>query len=217
MAILSRARAQDPSLGYARDLIQTIASNLGAFKAAGIKVVTNAGGVNPRAAAEVIRSTGAGVSVGVVEGDDVSGRPEVPDESISANVYLGARPIAAALDAGADVVVTGRVVDSALVLGPLLHEFGWGPTDFNLLSAGSLAGHLLECGPQSTGGLLTDWEDTASWSNPGFPIAEIEPDGTFVVTASARKRRTRGPADRFGAASLRDRRSIRLSPSRRHV
>lgn len=103
---------------------------------------------------------------------------------MSANVYLGARPIAAALSAGADVVVTGRVVDSALVLGPLIHEFGWGSGDFALLSAGSLAGHLLECGPQSTGGLLTDWEDTTSWANPGYPIAEVSRDGSTVITAS---------------------------------
>jgi hypothetical protein len=102
---------------------------------------------------------------------------------MSANVYLGAIPIAAALGAGADVVVTGRVVDSALVLGPLIHEFGWRPEDLDLLSAGSLAGHLLECGPQSTGGLLTDWEDTTSWANPGYPIAEVAPNGIFVVTA----------------------------------
>lgn len=181
MAILSRARAEDPDAGYARDLIETIAAHLTEFHKAGTKVVTNAGGVNPRAAAKVIRAAGA--SVGVVEGDDVSGMSVTPAGSISANVYLGARPIAAALDAGADVVITGRVVDSALILGPLLHEYGWGVGDFDLLSAGSLAGHLLECGPQSTGGLLTDWEDTGSWANPGFPIAEIEEDGSFVVTA----------------------------------
>lgn len=189
MAILSRARARDPAQGYARDIIETIARNLDAFRAKRMKVITNAGGVNPHAAARVIASANEEVRIAVVAGDDVSadgdlvasaGLSAVP---LSANAYLGARSIAAALDAGADVVVTGRVADSALFLGPLIHEFGWRPDQYDLLSAGSLAGHLLECGPQSTGGLLTDWEDTRSWANPGFPIAEVSADGTFVLTA----------------------------------
>ncbi|MFP3883124.1 MAG: acyclic terpene utilization AtuA family protein [Actinomycetota bacterium] len=188
MAILSRARAKDPDQGYARDIIETIAANLAAYRDAGMKVITNAGGVNPHAAARLIGEADPSVSVGVVSGDDLMGHEAVQEAGLSgapmsANVYLGARPIANALSAGADVVVTGRVVDSALVLGPLIHEFGWGPEDFEMLSAGSLAGHLLECGPQSTGGLLTDWEDTVSWANPGFPIAEVAPDGSIVITA----------------------------------
>lgn len=188
MAILSRARAKDPDQGYARDIIETIAANLAGYRSAGMKVVTNAGGVNPRAAARLIGEADPSVSVAVVSGDDLIGhevleRAGLSGDPMSANVYLGARPIAAALSAGADVVVTGRVVDSALVLGPLIHEFGWGPGDFERLSAGSLAGHLLECGPQSTGGLLTDWEDTKSWANPGYPIAEVSPDGSIVITA----------------------------------
>jgi len=188
MAILSRARAKDPAQGYARDIIETIAANLAGYRSEGMKVVTNAGGVNPHAAARLIGEADPSVSVAVVSGDDLMGHRSLDGvglsgDPMSANVYLGARPIAAALSAGADVVVTGRVVDSALVLGPLIHEFGWGPEDFELLSAGSLAGHLLECGPQSTGGLLTDWEDTTSWANPGFPIAEVAPDGSFVITA----------------------------------
>lgn len=184
MAILTRARAKDPGQGYARDPIETIAQNLQHYRAQGIKVVTNAGGINPRAAADVIREAGA-ESVAVVEGDDlmVNEAVIVPKGAISANAYLGARPIAAALGAGADVVVTGRVVDSALALGPLVHEFGWGERDFDLLSAGSLAGHLIECGPQATGGLMTDWETTASWVNPGYPIVEVEADGTFEITS----------------------------------
>lgn len=191
MAILSRARADDPNLGYARDLIDAIAANIGAFRTAGMRVVTNAGGVNPRAAASLIAEAAPGVKVAVVTGDDLSGNRildalDLPSNPLSASVYLGARPIAAALDAGAEVVVTGRVVDSALALGPLIHEFAWGIDDFDLLSAGSLAGHLLECGPQATGGLLTDWEDTRSWANPGYPIAEVSADGGFVVTAPER-------------------------------
>ncbi|HEX6221435.1 MAG TPA: acyclic terpene utilization AtuA family protein, partial [Acidimicrobiia bacterium] len=188
MAILSRAAAKDPAQGYARDIIETIAGNIGNYRDAGMKVVTNAGGVNPHAAAALIRQADPGVVVAVVSGDDLMGNEAVLSEAglsgapLSANVYLGARPIAAGLDAGAEVVVTGRVVDSALVLGPLIHEFGWTTDQLHLLSAGSLAGHLLECGPQSTGGLLTDWEDTRSWANPGFPIAEVAADGSFVIT-----------------------------------
>lgn len=183
MAILTRARAKDPTHGYARDLIETIASHLDRYREQGVKVVTNAGGVNPRAAAAVIRAAGQ-AAVAVVEGDDLmtNDRVDVPPGAISANAYLGARPIAAALDAGADVVVTGRVVDTALALGPLIHEFGWGQNEFDLLSAGSLAGHLIECGPQASGGLMTDWETTSSWANPGFPIVTVETDGSFEIT-----------------------------------
>lgn len=190
MAILSRAKAKDPSQGYARDLIEIIAANVGAYRKAGMKVVTNAGGVNPRAAAGMITSADPTVRVAVVSGDDLMGSEALAatalaGEPMSANVYLGARPIAAALDAGAEIVVTGRVVDSALALGPLIHEFGWPPDQLDLLSAGSLAGHLIECGPQSTGGLMTDWEDTESWANPGYPIIRVASDGSMVVTAAA--------------------------------
>lgn len=189
MAILSRAMAEDPDQGYARDIVETIAANLGAYLAAGMKVITNAGGINPHAAAEMIRRVDPTVTVAVVSGDDLIGHPVLETTGLtgsplSANVYLGARPIAAALDAGADVVITGRVVDSALALGPLIHEFGWSAEDFDLLSAGSLAGHLIECGPQSTGGLLTDWEDTRSWANPGYPIAEVASDGSLVLSTA---------------------------------
>ena len=191
MAILSRALERDPSQGYARDIIETIAKNLSGYREIGARVVTNAGGVNPEKAAETIRAAGPDLKVAVVKGDDVSGligSPALADlsgEPLSVNAYLGARPIAAALTAGADVVVTGRVVDSALALGPLIHEFGWGAGEFDRLAAGSLVGHLLECGPQSSGGLLTDWEDTTSWANPGFPIAEVDEDGSFLLTAPA--------------------------------
>jgi len=202
MAILTRQLLEDPTQGYARDIVRQIAENLAAFRAAGMRVVTNAGGMNPHAAAEVVRAAateaGLDVRVATVGGDALrervgeltaagvrewrSGAPIDP-ATFSLNAYLGARPIAAALDAGADVVVTGRVVDSALALGPLLHEFGWGADELDLLSAGSLAGHLLECGPQSTGGLLTDWQDTASWADPGYPLAEVRADGTFELFA----------------------------------
>ncbi|MGA4791347.1 acyclic terpene utilization AtuA family protein [Nocardia sp. AB354] len=202
MAILTKARTKDPAQGYAHDLITTIGSNLRRMRESGVKVVTNAGGVNPRAAAERLRGlaaeAGVDVRVAAVDGDDLipqldrlreldiremTGGTPIPDRPISMNAYLGARPIAAALDAGADVVITGRCADSALALGPLIHEFGWEPEEFDKLSAGSLAGHLIECGPQSTGGLLTDWEDTPSWATSGFPIVMVRADGSFEITA----------------------------------
>ncbi len=203
MAILARAHARDAEQGWARDIIATIADNLEAYAAAGMKVITNAGGVNPTAAAATIRraaaDAGIDVAVATVTGDDLRARigdlqdrdvrdPDdggpVPDDPLALHAYLGARPIAAALDAGADIVITGRVVDSALTLGPLVHEFGWNWDDHDRLSAGSLAGHLVECGPQATGGLLTDWEDTASWVDPGYPLAIVAPDGHTTITTS---------------------------------
>ena len=201
MGILTRARAKDPALGFATDVIGMIGRDLPRFVEQGVRVVTNAGGVNPKAAADALRSmaerAGASIRIAWVEGDNLMDRidevgalaiAEMSDgsslvtEPLSFNAYLGARPIAAALGAGADVVITGRCVDSALALGPLIHEFGWGPEDLDRLSQGSLAGHLLECGPQSTGGLLTDWEDMPSWHDLGYPMAECRADGSFVLT-----------------------------------
>jgi len=201
MAILTRAKMKSADLGYAVDVIKPgITKHLTEFKQKGIRVVTNAGGVNPQAAANVLREAaakaGIALRVATVSGDDLSSSLEALREAgvcemtsgaevsqglVSVNAYLGALPIAAALDAGADIVVTGRVADSALVLGPLIHEFDWRADDYDRLAAGSLAGHLLECGPQSTGGLLTDWQTYESWSNMGYPIAECREDGGFVV------------------------------------
>ncbi|KAA0020092.1 acyclic terpene utilization AtuA family protein [Antrihabitans cavernicola] len=204
MAVLTKAQMRDPEQGYAREIIAIIGENLVKYRDGGVKVITNAGGINPNAAADVLRKlaadAGVSVSIATVTGDDVlpiidrlreldlretSRGTTVPERPISMNAYLGARPIAAALDAGADIVITGRCVDSALVLGPLIHEFDWAADNYEQLSQGSLAGHLLECGPQSTGGLLTDWQDTGSWANSGYPIAEVCPDGSFVLTTSA--------------------------------
>ncbi len=201
MGILTRARQKDPALGYATDVIRMIGRDLSRFDEQGVRVLTNAGGVNPKAAAEVLRDLAeqAGVSIRIawIEGDDLMGRlaelgelglremgdgSSLADDPLSFNAYLGARPIAAALDVGADVVITGRCVDSALALGPLIHEFGWGPGELDALSQGSLVGHLLECGPQSTGGVLTDWEDATDWASLGYPMAECRADGSFVVT-----------------------------------
>lgn len=201
MGILTRARQKNPDLGYATDVIEMIGRDLARFVEQGVRVVTNAGGVNPVAAAAVLRmmaeDAGVSIRIATVEGDNLIDRmdelgalelTEMTDGSpllsdpLSFNAYLGARPIAAALGAGADVVITGRCVDSALALGPLIHEFGWSPESLDALSQGSLAGHLLECGPQSTGGIFTDWEEVPSWEDLGYPIAECRADGSFVLT-----------------------------------
>jgi hypothetical protein len=201
MSLLTRARAKNPALGYATDFVTkvmpSIADEVGRR---GIRIVTNAGGVNPhgcRAALEtLLREKGIEARIAVVVGDDVSGQVEdfrasgiremftgapLPDVLTSASAYLGARPIAEALDAGADIVITGRCVDSAVVLGPLMHEFGWKDDDFDRLSAGSLLGHLIECGCQSTGGVFSDWQDVDGWDDMGFPIVECHPDGSGVL------------------------------------
>ncbi len=202
MSILAAARARDADLGYATDFVDVaMKSVIGEVAARGIKVVSNAGGVNPRACARALaklaQEAGVDLRIAVVEGDDVmalvprlraqgvremtSGAP-LPDRIASANAYLGAIPIARALAAGADVVITGRCVDSAVVLGPLMHEFGWRADDYDRLAAGSLAGHLIECGCQATGGLYTDWEEVPRWEDIGYPILECEADGSFTLT-----------------------------------
>ena len=201
MSLLARARQKDPEAGYPPDFISYLAPHLPEIARRGVRVVSNAGGVNPRACMraleQAIAQAGVSLKVAVVEGDDLmpmldtlraegvrewqTGEP-IPARMLTANAYLGARPIAAALDAGADIVITGRCVDSALALGALMHAFGWRASDYDLLAAGSLVGHLLEYGPQSTGGLLTDWETVPGWESIGYPIAECLPDGRFFIT-----------------------------------
>jgi len=203
MGLFAYLKRMNPQSGFLPDFVDLhIGPHLAAIKARGIKVVANAGGLNPEGLASLIRkraqAQGIALSVATVTGDDLidraddlraggltdmyDGRP-LPDTGISSlHVYLGAFPIAAALDAGADVVITGRVVDSALILGPLIHEFGWGADDHDLLAAGTVAGHLLECGAQVTGGTFTDWRDVPDWAGIGFPIGECHPDGTVIIT-----------------------------------
>lgn len=202
MSIMARARLKDPSKGYAVDFVDTVmAQNLADIAAKGTRVIANAGGVNPRACATaleaLIAKQGLSLRVGIVEGDDLADRaaeftdqaemfsarpfPD-PGKIASINAYLGAFPIAAALDGGADIVITGRWVDSAVTLGACIHHFGWGIDGPDLLAAGSLAGHLLECGPQSTGGNFTDWEQAGDIANIGYPVAEISADGSFTLT-----------------------------------
>jgi hypothetical protein len=207
MSILAGARLKKPELGYATDFV-TVAMRavLKDCLAQGIRVVSNAGGVNPQACADALAALaaelGVAVKIGVVSGDDVmpmlpqlresqpqvrelqSGAP-LPARVVTANAYLGARPIAAALDAGAQVVITGRCVDSAVTLGVLMHEFGWQANDLDALAGGSLAGHIIECGAQGTGGLFTDWHLVPDWAHIGYPIVECGADGSFHVTKPA--------------------------------
>lgn len=191
MAILAGMRAKKPELGYATDFVDVaMRSVVGEISRHGIKVVSNAGGINPRGCAEALRKVaaeaGVALRIAVVEGDDVMGRlPELPEGTLSANAYLGALPIARALALGADVVITGRCVDSAVTLGPLIHEFGWNHDDYDRLAMGSLAGHIIECGCQATGGLFTDWQSVPDWAGIGYPVVECAADGGFVVTKPA--------------------------------
>jgi hypothetical protein len=201
MSIMARARAKDPQAGYATDFVDTIGRHAVQLVDQNVKVVANAGGVSPLACARALEqrlaAVGVELKVGVVVGDDLldraaqwraEGRREMftgalmPERLLSLNAYLGAEPIAAALAAGADVVVTGRCVDSALTLGACLHEFGWRRQDLDCLAGGSLAGHIVECGAQATGGIHTDWERTGDWANIGYPIVEISEDGSFTLS-----------------------------------
>lgn len=205
MAILARMRAKDPSAGYATDFVTgAMAPNLKEIARQGVKIIANAGGVNPKACADAVRALieeqGLNLTVAYVEGDDLMPGLEditatAPSEMFSGaafpdaksvgsvNAYLGAFPIADALNRGADIVITGRCVDSAVTLGACIHHFGWTADDLDQLAGGSLAGHIIECGPQTTGGNFTDWEQVAgSYHNIGYPIAEIYSDGSFDVT-----------------------------------
>jgi Acyclic terpene utilisation family protein AtuA len=207
MSILAGARLKKPELGYATDFVtQAMRSVLQECVQKGIRVVSNAGGVNPLACAQALKNLaeelGVSVRIAVVTGDDVmpllpelraqepavselqSGAP-LPENVLTANAYLGALPIKAALDAGAHIVITGRCVDSAVTLGVLMHEFGWTSQDYDALAGGSLAGHILECGCQATGGLHTDWQDVPDWAHIGYPIAQCYADGSFVATKPA--------------------------------
>ncbi|GIE88961.1 acyclic terpene utilization AtuA family protein [Actinoplanes regularis] len=184
MLILGRDRLKNPELGYARTFLRQLADCLQLARSANVRIVTNAGGLNPAALATAIRSLDADVEVAYVCGDDLlhpeSGRTW--PGALTANAYLGAFGIAEALRAGADIVVTGRVTDASLTLGPAIAEFGWTRDDLDELAAGIVAGHVLECGTQATGGNFSGFT-TIDTSRPlGFPIAELSADGTVVIT-----------------------------------
>jgi hypothetical protein len=204
MSLLARAHARKPELGFVPDMIEALVPLLAEIKQKNIRVISNGGGINPHAAADALRrraeAVGVALKIAVVTGDDLTDRAAevqtagvtemfsgaaMPEQLTTMNAYLGAQPIAAALDRGADVVVTGRCVDSAVVLGPLVHALGWSWTDYDRLAQGSLAGHLLECAAQVTGGLFTDWRAVPGWDDMGMPIAECAADGSFVVSKPA--------------------------------
>lgn len=210
MSIMQKQKQRDPRAGYARDLVPLLTELLPDLVSRGISVVTNGGGVNPLACRDAVleaaRAKGVRVKIGVVLGDDILGRlddlaaagvsfenMETAEEfgSIrarvtSANVYFGARPIVEALRQGANIVITGRTTDTGLTLAPMIHEFGWAEDDWDRLAAGTIAGHILECGAQASGGNFSaDWRSVPDLAHIGFPIAEAFPDGSFVVTKHA--------------------------------
>ncbi len=207
MSIMQKQRMRNEQFGYARDFVEVVAEILPDIKKRGIKVVSNAGGVNPVACKDAIvqKAADAGISglnVAVVDGDDLlsdldhliesghtlnnmeSGEPidTVKDQLLSANVYFGCKAIVEALRKGADIIITGRVTDTGLTLAPMVYEFEWDFENFDLMSAGTIAGHIIECGGQVSGGNFTDWEDVENIEDIGFPIIEAYQDGTFYVT-----------------------------------
>ncbi len=205
MSIMARARAKNPQAGYATDFVTAVIQpHLSQIAAQGIRLISNAGGVNPRACAQAVRAVvdaeGLDLKVAVISGDDLlgqapalaaagrtemfSGEPFPPvDQVTSVSAYLGAFPIAEALARGADIVITGRVVDSAVTLGACIHGFGWARDEWDKLAGASLAGHIIECGTQATGGNFTDWEQVAdTLADAGYPIVEIHQDGSFITT-----------------------------------
>ena len=224
MSILEKQKRRDPSKGYATDAVDLAASLMPRLLSDGIKIVTNAGGVNPGACARAIldrcREGGVrGARVAVVVGDDIGGRidemvargiafddidtgraiGDIRRSLLSAHVYLGGVPLAEALATDAHVVVAGRSTDTALTLAPMIHEFGWGTRDWDRLASGTIAGHIVECGAQCTGGNCSvDWQSIPDMPNIGFPIVEAEDDGRFVIT------KHRGTGGRVTVASIKE-------------
>jgi hypothetical protein len=207
MSIMQKQKLRDPNAGYAKDLVEVIDAILPDIVAKNIKVITNGGGVNPEACRDAIfavaKKRGIKIKVGVVLGDNIldsidsinaAGHPlknmetgeslkGVKDRVLSANVYFGAMPIVECLRQGAQIVVTGRTTDTGLTLAPMIHEFGWSPEDWDKMAAGTVAGHILECGAQSSGGNFSaDWKKVKDFANIGFPIAEAYPNGEFIIT-----------------------------------
>ena len=203
MSILQKQKQTEPHLGYARDFPPLIGRIAKQMLDRNVRVIANAGGVNPVACAEAVRKLAPELKVAVVLGDDVFARLDeflakgysmadmdtrqplstIRDRILSANAYIGAFPLAEALATGAHVVIAGRSTDTALALAPMVHRFGWSDTDWNKLAAGTIAGHIIECGAQCTGGnCQVDWQHIPKMAEIGYPIVEAEPDGSFVVT-----------------------------------
>lgn len=223
MSILQKQRSRDPKAGYARDFVDMIARVLPDLVERRIRVIANAGGVNPPACRDAVldlaRRQGTQIKVATVAGDDIMNRLDdfiargialknmetgEPLSTIranvqSANVYFGAFPVSEALAQGAQIVITGRVTDTGLALAPMIHEFKWRNDDWNKLAAGTVAGHTVECGAQCTGGnCQVDWETIPNFADIGYPIIEAEPDGTFSITKHA------GTGGRVSVASVKE-------------
>lgn len=206
MSIMQKQRKRDPEAGYARDFIPMLEMVLKKMLSDGTRIITNAGGINPEACAAAISQMagklGLAPRIAVVYGDDIMGRiaeleakgcqfknmetarsfSDVHDRLAAANVYFGAAPVVAALKMNPDIIITGRVTDTGITLAPMVHELGWSLEDWDKLSAGIVAGHIIECGTQATGGNFTDWHLVPSFDNPGYPIIEMHADGHFFVT-----------------------------------
>ncbi|MHB1686244.1 MAG: acyclic terpene utilization AtuA family protein [Ignavibacteriaceae bacterium] len=208
MSILQKQKNKNPTLGYAKDIPELMKRILPICKVKGVKIITNGGGVNPIACAEAVVEVAKNLGIdklkiAVVLGDDIKERIDevissgselnnmdtnesiksVKEKILSANVYFGAMPIVEGLKAGADIVITGRTTDTGLTLAPMIYEFGWDKNNFDLMSAGTVAGHILECGAQSSGGnFLGDWQSLPNMAEVGFPIAEAYPNGEFIIT-----------------------------------
>jgi Acyclic terpene utilisation family protein AtuA len=232
MSILQKQKQDDPRLGYARDFPPLIGRLAGKLKDRGIKVIANAGGVNPAACARAVLDAAPGLKVAVVHGDDVftrldeflakgyemrdmdTGEPIslIRSRILSANAYIGAFPLAEALDSGADVVIAGRSTDTALTLAPMVHRFGWKPDDWDKLAAGTIAGHIIECGAQCTGGnCQVDWETIPNMASIGYPIIEAGGDATFTVTKHA------SAGGRVDSAGVKEQLLYELGDPRRYI
>ncbi|MFY9606991.1 MAG: acyclic terpene utilization AtuA family protein [Blastocatellia bacterium] len=238
MSIMQKQRARDPRFGYAHDFIGVMARILPACVDKNIKVVANAGGVNPKACstavAEVARNLGlAGkVKIGIVAGDDImasvddliargialenmeDGQPllSIRDRVQSANVYFGAAPIADALKQGAQIIITGRCTDTGLTLGPMIHEFGWPADDWDRLASGTIAGHIIECGAQCTGGnCQVEWKSIPELWDIGYPIVEAREDGAFSVTKHA------GTGGRITVAGIKEQLMYEMGEPERYI
>ncbi|MDP9053390.1 MAG: DUF1446 domain-containing protein [Acidobacteriota bacterium] len=203
MSILQKQKQENPALGYARDFPPLIGRLARKLKERNIKVVANAGGVNPQDCARAVLKAAPDLKVAVVHGDDVFGRIDeflqkgyemrdmdtgkpistIRRQILSANAYIGAFPLAEALDTGADVVIAGRSTDTALTLAPMVYKFGWKADEWDKLASGTIAGHIIECGAQCSGGnCQMDWQTIPDMADVGYPMIEAEPDGSFVVT-----------------------------------
>jgi len=238
MSIMQKQRARDPNTGYARDFVSMIEEILPDLVERNIKVVANAGGVNPEACRDAVieaarrRGFGGKIKIGIVAGDDIMSRLDdfirrgvelknqetgeplaaVRSRVQSANVYFGGRDVADALDKGGQIIIAGRVTDTGLSLGPMIHEFGWGRDDWDRLSAGTIAGHTVECGAQCTGGnCFIDWETIPNMADIGYPIIEAQPDGTFSIT------KHKGTGGRITVASIKEQLLYEMGDPREYI